>query len=191
MRVSRREQILVGVLAVVAAVVLFMHNQESAAEQAAESGNSQSAARVLTQFRQVRPLPAFSGNGEISAPDSERNIFRYGEQRAEDTGTVEPDQVTPDIKEIQAAREAAEQAAAERAGQPVPPAIDFTVLGIIETTTGRAAVINRTPELFVVREASRFLDKFILKEVTRDGITIGYIGFEETTFLPLETGRGF
>ncbi len=191
MRISKREQILVGVLAVVAAVVLFMHSQDNSAELAEESGNSQSAARVLAQFRQVRPLPAFAGDSPVSAPESERNIFRYGEQRGGMSPSEETDVREANVKEIQAAREAETREAARRASVPVPPAIDFEVLGIIETTVGRAAVIGRTPELFVVRETSRFLDKFILKEVTRDGITIGYIGFEETTFLPLETGRGF
>ncbi len=191
MRISKREQILVIVLAVVAVVVLFMHSQDNSAKLAEESGNAESAARVLAQFRQVHALPDFAGSSDTSGQASERNIFRYGQQGPDAQQPEEADAETPEVKEIQTARETAALEAAEQTGVLSPPAIDFTVLGIIETTSGKAAVISKTPELFVVREASRFLEKFILKEVTRDGITIGYIGFEETTFLPLETGRGF
>lgn len=191
MRISRREQILLGVLGIVAVAVLMMHSGETAVQGEQEPAETRSVTRILTQFRQVRPLPAFADGSVVPETDNQRNIFRYGQQSGQAVPSDEPTAGVKDMEAIQAAAEAAALEAERRQTGPTPPAVDFEVLGIIETTTGSAAVISRTPELFVVREMSRFLETFILKEVTRDGITIGYIGFEETTFLPLETGRGF
>ncbi len=195
MNINKREKVLLGLLLVSALVVWMIGGEGDGTVSNEIDQPLVSPGRIFKQYRRIRPIPELKPVKPVTSGTKGRNIFQFGSRSIPDFPDKGPGSKTENTGNsgISASGEGGTSATLELSGKPVapqPPEVDFQIEGIILAGPVRAAVITRTPELFVVRESQRFLKHFILKSVKRKGIVIGYTGFKDELFIPLKKDGG-
>lgn len=188
MKISKREKILTIVLILTAVVIFMMGDDTDGPRQDSSALTRINNKAVFDRYRHVRPFPVIVPKDKSGRDANTRNIFWFGNTMPE------PAKLTPQQEAAETQTKADTEAMKKEANQtptgPQPPDIDFKLMGVILAGSVRAAVITRAPELFVVRESQTFLNDFILQKVKRDGVVIGYTGFENKSYIPLEKAGG-
>ncbi|NOY24110.1 MAG: hypothetical protein GXO70_11460 [Acidobacteria bacterium] len=194
MKVSKREKLLSGAL-LATLFIVWMLSGEGNGVTSEETGTPLvSSGRIFEQYRRIRPLPMLKNAKQQEKTVSQRNIFQFGSRtvgigRNGTSGELSDNENGAQMNTGEKKAGGNHELSGD-AGTPQPPDVDFQVVGIILAGATHAAVITRSPELFVVRESQHFLDHFILKSVKREGIVIGYIDFKDELFIPLKKDGG-
>ncbi|NOZ13381.1 MAG: hypothetical protein GXO69_07000 [Acidobacteria bacterium] len=193
MKISKREKIL-SIAFVVTAILVWMTGGEGNGALPGEIETPLiSSGRIFDQYRRIRPLPELKSPKKSPPLESNRNIFQFGSRTVPDSA-VNSGLSSVSGKDVSGSLLAGQGAAGKKLSsepaKPRPPEVDFKLAGIILAGPVRAAVITRSPELFVVRESRKFLNHFILKSVKRKGIVIGYTDFKDELFIPLKKDGG-
>ena len=128
----------------------------------------------------------------LTTREDGRNIFRYGPPPAPETPPPPPG---PTPEEIQRRREQQQRRlAAQQNARPatppkaVPPSIDFKFLGSFGPEGRLLAVFSNGEEILDVFEGEVFLEKFIVRKIGMESVTIGFVGFEDEQVEVIEVG---
>lgn len=190
MKISKREKVL-SVILIIVAIFIFWPTSENTNIITKNAKLTPKFKRVIERYKKIHSLKFVNKekikNKEINI---NRNIFKYSspplkEKTAEE---IKQEQELINQQKKLNQNEIIQQEQVETG--PVLPDVDFKVEGIIRTKLGNAIVISKQPELFVIKEKTKFFDKFIFKEVKKDSVVLGFIGFENEKIIPIED-RGF
>jgi hypothetical protein len=183
------KEIILAVLVIGAGVVLYVQIQRGAFS----SGGVATAA--LTQMREVTPdqLPKVvevslkMTTGSSIRPHS-RNLFNYAESPSEIAEKIrlerEQEKLAKEaaerrrIQQEEDAKAAAMRAEAERVNPPPPPppAINLRFIGKMGDARAPIAILAdaNSGDVYTVKEGEVLLEKFRIKKIEFDSITIGY-----------------
>ena len=194
MRISQREKLLSGALLVTAFIVWMLSGEGVGGAPDDVEIPSVTSGRIFEQYRRIQPLPTLKTGKDTDKTMSKRNIFQFG-NRTVDVGQNDTSAGLSARKGDAQIAKGSNQAVGDgglssELAAPQPPDVDFKVIGVILAGQMRAAVITRAPEVFVIEESQQFLDHFILKNVKREGIVIGYTDFKDELFIPLKKDGG-
>lgn len=125
-----------------------------------------------------------------------RNIFRYGvPKRAEkpneetrDMGRNIP-KVPPKVPpEPLATQEVPQVPRVEATPKKEPPYFNYKYLGFFGPKDKKLAVFSDGKEIIDVFEGETIMDKFIVKKIGFESVTIGFVGFPEDITQKIEVG---
>ncbi len=193
MKISKREKIL-SITFLITAILVWIINGEGNGTLPGENETPLvSSGRIFDQYRRIRPLPELKTSKDAVPLKSDRNIFQFGSRTVPDSAMGNGVSNTPgkDVSgDLSMAQGTPEKTMSSEPAKPRPPEVNFKLAGIILAGPVHAAVITKSPELFVVKESRKFLIHFILKSVKRKGIVIGYTDFKDELFIPLKKDGG-
>ena len=182
MKISKREKILIALFIIVAIFIFWPENSKS--DLTSESTKlTHKYSKIIKRFSKVHNLKTTETKDKHQIKvNVKRNIFKFGKapQKA-NTFEQNTKQNQISIKNIEK-----QQQVENIVEGPVLPEINFKINGVIRTQTGNAVVISKSPEIFVIRENTKFFDKFIFKKVNSNNVILGYIGFEIKKIIPIE-----
>ncbi|MEJ5165471.1 MAG: hypothetical protein WHV67_00405 [Thermoanaerobaculia bacterium] len=125
-----------------------------------------------------------------------RNIFRYGapkktetgNERARDMGRNVP-KVPPKVpSEPLATQEVPQTPRVEATPKREPPYFNYKYLGFFGPQDKKLAVFSDGKEIIDVFEGETIMDKFIVKKIGFESVTIGFVGFPEDITQKIEVG---
>lgn len=126
-----------------------------------------------------------------------RNIFRYGVPKRTETTTAEPgreggrnaQRVPPKVvPEPLTFQEQPQPPRIETPQKKEPPYFNYRYLGFFGPQDKKLAVFSDGKEIIDVFEGETIMDKFILKKIGYESVTIGFVGFPEDITQKIEVG---
>lgn len=125
-----------------------------------------------------------------------RNIFRYGVPKTNEKPTGQEREMgrnvpraTPrPLPESLTVSEAPQIPKVEPPPKREPPPFNFKYLGFFGPLDRKLAVFSDGKEIIDVFEGETIMDKFIVKKIGFESVTIGFVGFPEDTIQKVEVG---
>jgi len=186
MKISNREKGLVTVFIVVAIFIFFPNGNNSQTVKSNLKLTSKYT-KVMTRYKKIHNLKETnSNNSNVIKSDIKRNIFKFSQKPI--TETQKKINLEKENTKLIEKKEKIEEKTIVTG--PIVPKINFKINGVIMAKTGNAVVISKSPEIFVIKENTKFFNKFIFKKVNKKNVVLGYIGFDLEKIIPIED-RGF